>query len=85
MPIKDNEKVNQEEYIKGIEKLTSYLNSINAGEIKIHNTSEYLNKLQNLSKFINEVLIIYKKIFFCNFLKRMCIFLSIYVIFFLKT
>lgn len=44
--------------------MTSYLNSINAGEIKIHNTSEYLNKLQNLSKFINEVHLIIEKIFF---------------------
>jgi len=46
------------------------LNSVNAGEIKIHNTSEYLNKLQNLSKFINEVLLtnLYfeKKLIFLN-------------------
>lgn len=59
--MQDNEKISQDEFIKGIEKLTSYLNSFNAGEIKIHNTSEYLNKLQNLSKFINEVLLIYRK------------------------
>lgn len=59
--LQDHEKINEEKYIKGIEKLTSYLNSVNAGETKIHNTSEYLNKLQNLSKFINEVLLIYRK------------------------
>jgi hypothetical protein len=43
------------ECIKGIEKTTRILNQINTGENRVEKTSDYLSKLQQLSKLINDV------------------------------